>query len=185
MWTTHLVVDSTWFRKLYIYAPRCPSCRVNKEEEFCPSERKLTRLRWTYRRAGVHIKPKEMEETGWLSRLLKWASIERGWETPIQTCATKDATLLSHLIFQKSHGRSMTHYRNFCSSWESEHCAEAGIWSKEKSIGMNITRRRVGMDICRDARRKDKDGRLWFVSGTPWTKSPRDLRRVLEIPHRN
>lgn len=50
---------------------------------------------WTYR-------VEEMEEKGWLGRLLKEGVYRNGLgKPPIQTCATKDATLLSHLIFQK------------------------------------------------------------------------------------
>ncbi len=37
------------------------------------------------------------------------------------------------------------------------------------------------MDICRNARNKNKEYQVWFVSGTPWAKSPRDLQGVLEV----
>ncbi len=39
----------------------------------------------------------------------------------------------------------------------------------------------VGMDICRNARNKNKECQVWFVSGRPWAKSPRNLQGVLEV----
>lgn len=94
-------------------------------------------------------------------------SIETGWETPIQTCATKGCNAFVTSYLPKVGCPVNGTLEKLCSSWESEHSPEAGICSKDKSIGMNITRRRVGMDICKDVRRKDNDARLWFVSETP------------------
>ncbi len=39
----------------------------------------------------------------------------------------------------------------------------------------------VGMDICRTVKNKNKKYQVWFVLGTPWAKSPRDLQDVLEV----
>ncbi len=39
----------------------------------------------------------------------------------------------------------------------------------------------VGMDIYQNARNKNKKFQVWFISRTPWAKSPRDLQGVLEV----
>ena len=39
----------------------------------------------------------------------------------------------------------------------------------------------VGMDICRNAITKNNGCQVWFVSGTPYAKSPQDLQRVFEV----
>lgn len=39
----------------------------------------------------------------------------------------------------------------------------------------------MGMDICRNARTKNDGYQVWFVSGTPWAKFPRDLQGVFEV----
>lgn len=39
----------------------------------------------------------------------------------------------------------------------------------------------VGMDIYRNARAKHDGCEVWFVSGTPWAKSPRYLQGVLKV----
>ena len=48
-------------------------------------------------------------------------------------------------------------------------------YHEEKGVGT------VGMDVCRNARTKNNGCQVWFVSGTPWAKSPRDLQGVLEV----
>lgn len=48
-------------------------------------------------------------------------------------------------------------------------------YHEEKGVGT------MGMDICRSARTKNNSCKVWFVSGTPWAKSPRDLQGVLEV----
>ena len=48
-------------------------------------------------------------------------------------------------------------------------------YHEEKGMGT------VGMDICRNARTKNDGCQVWFVLGTPWAKSPRDLQGVLEV----
>ncbi len=37
------------------------------------------------------------------------------------------------------------------------------------------------MDICRNARNKNKECQVWFVLRTPWAKSPRDLQGMLDV----
>ncbi len=39
----------------------------------------------------------------------------------------------------------------------------------------------VEMDICRNVRNKNKECQMWFISGIPCAKSPRDLQSVLEV----
>ncbi len=37
------------------------------------------------------------------------------------------------------------------------------------------------MDIYRNGSNKKKECQVWFISGTSWAKSPRDLQSVLEV----
>ena len=48
-------------------------------------------------------------------------------------------------------------------------------YHEEKGVGI------VGIDVCRNARTKNNGCQIWFVLGTPWAKSPRDLQGVLEV----
>lgn len=62
------------------------------------------------RRAGVHIKPKEMEETGWLGRLLKWAAIETDLETPFKLVQQR-MQRFCHILSFKSRKAGRWHTR--------------------------------------------------------------------------
>lgn len=82
---------------------------------------------------------------------------------------------------------------DLCTSWECKAYPEAGGWS-ERSVGTNLawwTSRREGSRynwngyFTGTPEGKNNDCQIWFVSRTPWTKSPRDLQKSFLAPDVN